>query len=213
LVVLIATAALMCVGALGAFLHHKRVERANDLAVSYGLARSPGAVSDVARCIAVLRDDYAHTDSPVKAGLPPHTLKVLATHICSVAVKQGLVDSAGKVEQSADIKGLAIDAIREVGLARFQTMEFSELAVRYRLAASAKTATRWDRCVAMGLSGYDELQSKDALPSRSLWRLAVRRACTIGIRRGLVPPSGAPSVSTTRALMLEAVDYCERHPS
>jgi hypothetical protein len=200
----------MCAAALSAFLHHKRVQRANDLAVRYGLARSPDAVSEVGRCTAALRDDYDHTDSVEKAGLPPKTLKALAPHVCSLAVEQGLVNSAGELKDSAAGKRLTVEAIKEIGVARFQTMEFTELAVRYQLAAAANQATRWDRCVAMGLSGYDAQSSRAGLPSRELWERAVRRACAVGVRRGLVPNSGAPSTATTRALMLEALAYYQR---
>jgi hypothetical protein len=206
-VVLVVAAALMCAGALGAFLHHKRVQRANDLAVRYGLSASHDAVSEVDRCTAALRDEYDHSDSAQKAGLPPHTLSALAPRVCSLAVKQRLVTSAGELKNDADGKRLTIEAIRQMGVERFQTMEFSELAVRYRLVASANKATRWDRCVAMGLSGYDAQTSKARLPSRVLWARAVRRACTIGVHRGLVPKSGAPSAAMTRALMLQALAY------
>jgi hypothetical protein len=57
----------------------------------------------------------------------------------------------------------------------------------------------------MGLSGYDAQQLAVDVPPRTLWVRAVRYACTNGLRRGLIPPSGAPKQAVVSALMRDAL--------
>jgi hypothetical protein len=171
--------------------HHVQAGRSNKLAVKYGLATSAGDATAQDRCTAVLRDDYDHSADPGLAGLPPHTFATLVPRICELAVARGRVHSDGTISE-ADGHQLTIDAVRQIGAAKVQTMTFTELAVsRYHLARPGHV-TRWHRCVAMGYSGWDGQRTKTSLPRRDLYQRAIRTACTTGVRRGIVPASGAP---------------------
>jgi hypothetical protein len=55
----------------------------------------------------------------------------------------------------------------------------------------------------MGYSGWDAQLSKDGLPPRAAFRRAIRRACTIGIERGIVPASGAPPTDSPDGAALQ----------
>ena len=206
-VILILAGALLCAGAAGAFLKHKRVSRANHLAVHYGLAQSSHNVSLQARCVARAVEEYDHSTDPGKAGIPPQAFRFLAPKACALAIQRGLVRSDGELSADGNSGQLLAEAGNKFGKARVQRMIFTELAVSpYHLAQSKSQVTRWDRCVAMGFSGYDAQQQrvKEGLPPRAVFVRAVRQACTIGMRRGLIPESGAPSVNVLRSLMAQA---------
>jgi hypothetical protein len=206
--ILILTGALLCAGVAGAFLKHKRVSRGNHLAVRYGLASSSGNVSLQARCVARALDGYNHSTDPGKAGIPPQAFRFLAPRACALAIRRGLVRSDGELSANGNSGQLLAEAGNQFGKERMQKMVFTELAVSpYHLARSNSEVTRWDRCLAMGFSGYDAQQQrvKEGLPSRALFMRAVRQACTIGVRRGLIPESGAPSVDVLRSLMAQAI--------
>jgi hypothetical protein len=86
---------------------------------------------------------------------------------------------------------------------------FNELAVTpYRLARPGHV-TRLDRCDAMGYSAYDQLTPAQSAsyPPRGRFFAAVRYACTVGIKRGMVPPSGAPTRSDTATLLSEGIAH------
>jgi hypothetical protein len=205
-VILILAGALLCAGAAGAFLKHKSVSRANHLAVHYGLAQSSHNVSLQARCVARAVEEYVHSTDPGKAGIPPQAFKFLAPKACALAIQRGLVRSDGELNTNGN--QLIVEAGNKFGKAWVQRMIFTELAVSpYHLAQSKSQVTRWDRCVAMGFSGYDAQQQrvKEGLPPRAVFVRAVRQACTIGMRRGVIPESGAPSVDVLRSLMAQAI--------
>jgi hypothetical protein len=193
------------VGAM-ALINHNRVARSNRLAVKYGLATSTKDVSPAARCTAQFRNDYDTTSSSLKAGLPPGALAVLAPKACALGVQQGVVRQDGTVTEENANK-LTVAAIERMGPSRFQTLVFNELAVTPYHLAKQGHVTRWHRCVAMGYSGYDaqSAEMNRALPPRAQFFPAVREACTNGIARGLVPPSGAPSQRDTALLLREAL--------
>jgi hypothetical protein len=166
---------------------------------------SPNA-DPVAQCKADALDWYAHTTDPGKAGFGPRAYGFLVPRACALAARKGVLRSDGSIA-GTDLDNLIVEAGNEFGTARVQKMMFTELAVSpYRLAPAAKLVTRWDRCVAMGYAGYDAQQEeiKKGLPARATFFATVRRACSIGIRRRLIPPSGAPSVPVLQMLMAEA---------
>jgi hypothetical protein len=174
--------------------NHLRVSRADGLAVQYGAASSTDDVSLADRCTGVMREDYDRSDDPGKAGLPPQAFALLAPKVCALGVERGLVQSDGTMSVQAG-NDLTLEVIEGMGAERFQTLVFNELAVAYDLAEPAK-ATRWDRCVAMGYSGWDAQPTKEGLPPRERFFSAIREVCTVGIKRGIVPPSGAPVINS-----------------
>jgi hypothetical protein len=157
------------------------------------------------RCVAELFREYDSSSDPSKIVLPPRIARMVAPRVCALAEQRGLLEN-GVALASADAQDLTTEVVRRIGIARFQTLLFTELAFsQYHLARTRSTVTRLDRCVAMGLSAYDAHHASDAYPPRPRWTVAVRRACTTGIRRGLVPPSGAPSEPVVKALLDEAL--------
>jgi hypothetical protein len=144
LVVIVPILAL-AVGAGGLGLwHHLRESRADGLAVKYGAASSTGTVSLADRCTGVLRDDYDHYDKPVKVAFPPRTYARIVPLVCTLGVERGLVKKDGTMS-AQDGYTLAIAAVRQMGVARFQTLAYNELAVsRYHLAKPGKV-TRLNR--------------------------------------------------------------------
>jgi hypothetical protein len=157
------------------------------------------------RCVDELEREYHTSTNPRKIYMSPRIIRQLGPRICALAERRGLLDGGVRLA-SADAQELTTEAIGQIGVARFQTILFTELAVsQYHLARSARRVTRLDRCVAMGLSAYDADHETDPYPPRPRWAQAVRRACATGIRRGLVPASGAPREPVVRALMDEAL--------
>jgi hypothetical protein len=206
IVVLAIGAGLLVIGGAAAIVSHHRVAHSNRLAVKYGLATSTKQVSLVARCTAALRDEYDTASAPARAVIPPGAWTVLAPNICALGVQEGVVRQDGTMTRQ-DGEKVAVATFERMGQARVQTMMFNELAVTpYRLAKPGHV-TRWDRCLAMGYSAYDGLSAemKSDLPTRARFFRAVRSACTNGIARGLVPPSGAPSQHDTSLLLAEAL--------
>jgi hypothetical protein len=185
---------------------HHRVARANLLAVKYGVAQSKNHVSLIARCIGALRNDYDTSSAPGKAGLPPHAFAFLAPKLCARGVEEGIVKPDGMMSYD-DAVNVAREVSTRIGVSRLQTMIFTELAITQYQLAQRGHVTRWDRCAAMGYSAYDAQTAKvknDLIPRSRMFR-AVRDMCTIGIARGLVPPSGAPTRRDTALLLSEAL--------
>jgi hypothetical protein len=174
--------------------NHLRVSRADGLAVKYGAASSTDDVSLADRCTGLIREDYNRSSDPGKAGLPPQAFALLAPKVCALGVERGLVQSDGTMSEQAG-NDLTLEVIEGMGAEHFQTLVFNELAVAYDLAEPGK-ATRWDRCVAMGYSGWDAQPTKEGLPPRERFFRAMRDVCTVGIKRGIVPPSGAPAINS-----------------
>jgi len=157
------------------------------------------------RCTKEFLRERATSTSPGKVYMPAPITRMLAPRICALAESRGLLD-AGVRLASTDAQDLTTDVIARIGVARFQTILFTELAVsQYHLASTARLVTRLERCIAMGLSAYDANHEKDPYPPRPRWAAAVRHACATGVRRGLVPASGAPRTSVVRALMDDAL--------
>jgi hypothetical protein len=205
-VVLAIGAGLLLIGGAAAVLNHSRVQHSNQLAAKYGLASSTSDVSVQDRCVASFRDDYDNASPTDKAALPPGGMTLVAPRVCALAVQNSVVRDDGSMTY-ANAKRLAIEAINQMGKARFQTLVFNELAIkRYHLAASGH-ATRQDRCYAMGYSGYDALPQKikNDYPPRPRFFHVIRDACTTGIAHGLVPNSGAPSRNNTALLITDAL--------
>ena len=166
----------------------------------WGLPNDEKALA--ARCTDVMRDDYKRSGDPGKAGLPPNAFAIAAPRACALGVERGLVASDGTMSEQAG-RELALAVIRRMGVQRFHTLAFNELAVQtYRLATPGKV-TRLDRCLAMGYSAWDAQPDKANLPPRPLFRHAVRAACAIGIKRGIIPASGAPVPNSPAARALQ----------
>ena len=181
---------------------HLRTSRADALAVKYGAASSEGEATLADRCTGVMREEYNRSDDPRKAGLPPKAYALLAPQVCALGVERDLVQNDGTMTEEAG-EELTLAVIDRMGAARFQTLLFDELAVtQYRLAKPGEV-TRWDRCVAMGYSGWDAQPSKESLPPRETFRRAVRETCTVGIERGIVPASGAPVTDSSEGAALQ----------
>jgi hypothetical protein len=198
--------AIVGVGA-GALLSHQRIDRANKDAVKYGVASSTKHVSLTARCAGAVHA-YYDTKSPLQTGIPPHFVTFLAPRICAKGVQEGLVQPDGSMSYD-DIANATTQVMSQIGIARVQTMISTELAVNPYHLARHGAVTRWDRCVAMGYSFYDTQKPavQRDMPPRSRFFRAVREACTNGIARGLVPPSGAPTRRNTALLMGEALSH------
>jgi hypothetical protein len=192
LVGVVSIVVIALVAAVG--LWNPRVSRADELAVKYGAASATDDASLADRCTGLIREDYDRSSDPGKAGLPPQAFALLAPKVCALGVERGLVQSDGTMSVQAG-KDLTLEVIEGMGADRFQTLVFDELAVAYDLAEPGK-ATRWDRCVAMGYSGWDAQPTKAGLPPRERFFRAMREVCTVGIKRGIVPPSGAPVINS-----------------
>jgi hypothetical protein len=206
IIVLIVGAGLLLLGAASAVINHQRVQHSNHLAVKYGLASSTKNVSLTSRCVAFLRNDYDHSSASDKAGLPPGGITMLAPTACSLGVQHGVVRDDGSMSYDNANK-MGIEAIKQIGTARFQTLVFTELAVkRYHLAAAGHV-TRADRCLAMGYSGYDALpqKTKNDYPARARMFRLIRDACVTGIESGLVPSSGAPTRRNMALMLNDAI--------
>lgn len=206
LAVLAIGAAVLLIGAAAALVNHNRVARSKRLAVKYGLATSTKDVSLVARCSAAFRDEYETSSSPPTAVLPKNALVVLAPKVCAAGAQRGFVREDGTMTRE-NAESVTIATVEKLGRARVQTLIYTGLAVSPYHLAKPGHVTRWDRCVAMGYSGYDAqtAASKSTLPPRADFFRAVRVACTNGIARGLVPASGAPSPRDTGLLLREAL--------
>ncbi|HWM14921.1 MAG TPA: hypothetical protein VNO56_10600 [Gaiellaceae bacterium] len=185
-----------------ALWQHLRESRADGLAVKYGIAASEDEATLADRCTGVMREEYNRSDDPRKAGLPPKVEALLSPKMCALGVQRGLVEDDGTMSEEAG-EELSLAVIEQMGVERFQTLLFDELAVTQYHLAKAGEVTRWDRCVAMGYSGWDAQLSKDGLPPRETFRRAIRSACTIGIERGIVPASGAPPTDSPEGAALQ----------
>jgi hypothetical protein len=151
-----------------------------------------------------LREEYNRSDSPLKAGFPPQAYALIAPKACALGVERGLVNDDGTMSERTG-HDLMVAAVERMGVARFQTLVFNELAVNQYHLAERGRVTRWDRCVAMGYSGYDAQRAQDRLPRRGLFFRAVREACTVGVERGIVPQGGAPATASLRRLLAAAL--------
>lgn len=188
-------------GIAGVVITHHRVDRANGFAVKYGAAASKGQATPTARCVGEMHHEYDTSNDARKATFPPKVLALLTPKICALGVSEGVVRTDGTMSTTSGYR-LTSEIVRRMGVSRFQTLMFNELAVdAYHLARSGHV-TRWDRCAAMGYSAYDGqgAKVKTDYPPRARMFRAVRDACTNGIARGLVPPSGAPTQRDTALL-------------
>jgi hypothetical protein len=182
--------------------HHLRISRADELAVKYGAAPSADDATLTDRCIGVMSEDYNRSDDPRKAGLPPKVNAMTTRKMCALGVERGLVNSDGTMTEESGYDLMRV-VIEEMGVTRFQVLVFNELAVSpYHLAAPGEV-TGWDRCVAMGYSGWDAQVSKEGLPPRELFFKAVRQACSVGIKRGIVPASGVAVTDSPEGAALQ----------
>jgi hypothetical protein len=186
--------ALLAVGAI-ALWNHGRVERADGLAVRYGAASSEEKATLADRCVGVMRAEYDRSDDPRKAGLPPKVYAQLAPDVCALGVQRGLVKDDGTMSEEAGAE-LTLGVIERLGVSRFQTAVYNELAVAQYHLARPGNVTRLHRCVAMGFGGWDAQPVKEGLPPRDLFFEAVRKACRLANGRGLIPPSGAPAIGS-----------------
>lgn len=203
LVVLLVGAVLVFASIGFTIWNEARVREANGLAVRYDLVSSTGAAGASDRCAARLLDDYAHAPATETATFPRSAIRLLAPRVCALAAQRNRIGRDGGLTRD-DAQTLTLAAIRQYGVARFQTLVNTELAVhRYALASSAATVTRWDRCVAMALSAYDAMGSLRR--PRTTYAAGIRRDCARGIRLGLVPPSGAPSRAVTQRLFADVL--------
>ncbi len=187
-------AVVLVAGGLGLW-QHLRTSRADELAVKHGVVSSTGDVSLADRCTGVMHEEYERTDDPGKAGVPPKAYALLAPRVCALAVERGLVESDGTMSEQAG-HDVTLAVIERLGVERFQTLVYDELAVSEYHLADEGGVTRWDRCVAMGYGGWDAQPSKESLPPRELFFRAVRKACTAGIARGIVPASGVAATDS-----------------
>lgn len=186
--------------------HHLRISRADELAVKYGAASSKGDVTLTDRCIGVMSEDYNRSDDPRKAGLPPKANAITTRKMCALGVERGLVSSDGTMTEEAGYD-LMRAVIEEMGVTRFQVLVFNELAISpYHLAAAGEV-TSWDRCVAMGYSGWDAQVSKEGLPPRELFFKAVRQACSVGLERGIVPASGVAATNSPEGAAVQQLIF------
>jgi hypothetical protein len=168
-------------------------------------ARAAHAGSLRQDCVNELQREYNSSTNPRKVYLPAPIVRQLAPRVCALAERRGLLDAGVRLADT-DAQELTTEVIGQIGVSRFQTILFTELAVsQYHLASTARLVTRLERCIAMGLSAYDADHARDSYPPRPRWAAAVRRACATGVRRGLVPASGAPREPVVRALMDEAL--------
>jgi hypothetical protein len=196
-------AALVAAGVVG-LRNQAQADRAADLAVRYGAAQAANTASLADRCVGVMRADYDRSEDARKAGLPPKAYAVLAPKVCALGVQRGLVEDDGTMSEQA-AKDLTLAAVERFGAPRFQTMLYNELAVsQYHLAEPGKV-TRLQRCVAMGYAGWDAQPIKDGLPPRDLFFKAVRKACSAGVKRGLIPASGVPVTGSPQEEELQAL--------
>jgi len=194
--------ALAVVGGGFALWKHLRESWADGLAVKYGIAASEDEATLADRCTGVMREAYILSDDPRKAGLPPKIDALLTPKICALGVQRGLVEDDGTMTEQAG-EELTLAVIERMGVERFQTLLFDELAVsQYHLARQGEV-TAWDRCVAMGYGGWDAQLSKENLPPREPFRRAVREMCTVAVERGIMPASGFPAADSSEGAALQ----------
>src|SRR6266496_1961274 len=152
LVALAVVVGLTALGAGGAvLLQRHRVTQANTKAVKYGLASSTKHVSVTARCAGAVHA-YYDTKSPLQTGIPPRAVTVLAPKVCALAVQEGRVRPDGTMSYD-DMANATSEVMSRFGVARVQTLVFTELAIAPYHLARRGSVTRRDRCVAMGYSG------------------------------------------------------------
>ena len=184
---------------------HSRESRADGLAVKYGAAPSTELATLADRCTGEMREEYNTSDIPGKAGLGPKTWAFVAPKVCALGVERDLVrDDGTMTEQSGSELMMAV--MQRIGIPRFQTRVFNELAVsRYHLAKAGQV-TRWQRCVAMAYSGWDAAAPAGAgEPSLDVARRALRETCTIAVKRGIIPASGAPVTDSAAGRELQQI--------
>ena len=165
-----------------------RVQRANGYASRYGLSHTL-----VDRCVGIMLHDYDAPNGTVRAGMTRDVFARLAPRVCALGAKRHVLRSDGDMSEATG-EALAVAAARELGWVRFRTLVNDGLAVRYGLAPSAARATRWDRCVAMGLAGYDAARLHGThVGERGVWAGTIRKACTIGVELGMLGSDGDPT--------------------
>lgn len=187
----IALALIVGVGLWG----HLRESRADGLAVKYGAAPSKDQATLADRCTGVMREGYDTTNDRDKAGIGVKTYALLVPEVCALGVERGLVADDGTMSEQSGFD-LTQAVVERMGPARVQTLTFNELAVSQYHLAKPGHVTRWHRCVAMSYSGFDGQPSGAGLPPRDSARRAFREVCTVGIKRGIIPDSGAPALGS-----------------
>jgi hypothetical protein len=168
-----------------------RESRADGLAVKYGASPSEGQATLADRCTGVMREEYSTTTNPAKAGIGPEAYALMVPKVCALGVERGLIADDGTMSEQSGFE-LTTAVMERMGPARVQTLVFNELAVTEYHLAEPGHVTRWDRCVAMGYSGWDAQPAQAGLPPLDVARRALREMCTVGIERGIIPESGAP---------------------
>jgi hypothetical protein len=189
--VLVAVIALALVVGAVPLWGYVRESRADGLAVKYGAAPSKGKATLADRCTGVMRDGYNRTDDPRTAMIGPKTWAFIAPKVCALGVGRGLVADDGTMTEKAGYD-LMLAVTNRMGMGRFQTLMFNELAVGPYHLAKAGHVTRLHRCLAMSYSAYDGLPPGGDLPTRDVWQRISRKVCTTAIKRGIIPESGAP---------------------
>jgi hypothetical protein len=206
LFVLIAVLALaFTLGALSLW-GHVRDSRADGFAVKHGALPSKSQATLIDRCTGVLRERYNTADHSDKGGVGPKAFALLVPEACALGVERGLVADDGTMSEESGFE-LGQTVVARMGPARIQTLVFNELAVSQYHLAKPGHVTRWHRCVAMSYEAWDGQASKTrpGMPPRDLWRRTSREACTIGIKRGIIPQSGAPIPGSFAAQQLQAL--------
>jgi hypothetical protein len=175
---------------------HVRESRADRLAVKYGAAPSKGEATPVDRCIGTMREEYNTSNDPRKAGLGEKTYALLVPEVCGLGVERDLVADDGTMSSQAG-SDLLVAVMERMGPARFQTLQFNDLAVSVYHLAKSGHVTRWHRCVAMSYSGYDARSVKErvGIPRLQFQRIS-RETCTAAVEQGIIPASGAPALGS-----------------
>lgn len=199
---LVPVLALAVVGGGFALWDHLRESRADGLAVKHGAAASEDEATLADRCTGVMREEYNRSDDPRKEGLPPRIDALITPKICALGVERGLVEDDGTMTEAAG-EELTLAVIERMGVERFQTLLFDELAVTQYHLSKAGEVTGWDRCVAMGYGGWDAQPSKEGLPARGPYRRAVREMCTVAVERGIMPADGFPAADSAQGVALQ----------
>jgi hypothetical protein len=206
IVVLALGAGLLVIGGAAAVINHQRVNRANGYAVKYGAAASTGQATITSRCVGEMRHEYDTTSDPRAAAIPSRVLAVLAPKICALGVSEHAVRKDGSMSEAAGYR-LTKEIAQRMGVSRFQTLIYNTAAVDTYHLARPGHVSRWDRCVAMGYREYDSQTAKvkNYYRSRTHFFQSIRRMCTVGIARGLIPASGAPTRQEMTILLRETL--------
>jgi hypothetical protein len=166
------------------------------------------------RCVLALWHGYRSPPPKalkMSAMVPPREFALLATRTCFLGVAQGLVLPSGEFLNREAAYRVTTEAIQWIGYEHFHTLVNNDLAVHtYRLKKTVSAVTVWDRCASTLYSVYDATPPGQGMPERPFWVRVAGLACTIGLQRGQVPPSGYVSGDTAAALVREAAAKLRR---